>query len=217
MCYQPRNTALGRFNVDSSSFNQLKSTVVNADRGSDKHRQRDIYEMASLIMETDAIQHDMATNNCSNIVDQSNKKPSRRSSPTASGSAMDTQKLDMAQAKWPDANVDSKDKWWASGNGLQKWTCLVCTYHNYPKSKKCVICYTVRGRRSPPHSPTPLPELETIPCVPDTAQCSHNSVPVDTNSVLRSTSRSQSEPSDTGPHAEQPDTTNVAANRRQSL
>lgn len=31
----------------------------------------------------------------------------------------------------------------------KKWTCTACTYENWPKAKKCVICMTGRGRLSP--------------------------------------------------------------------
>jgi len=31
----------------------------------------------------------------------------------------------------------------------QKWSCSVCTYENWPKAVKCIMCMTVRGRISP--------------------------------------------------------------------
>lgn len=31
----------------------------------------------------------------------------------------------------------------------KKWICVACTYENWPKAKKCVICMTGRGRLSP--------------------------------------------------------------------
>ncbi|XP_022672283.1 ubiquitin thioesterase zranb1-B-like isoform X1 [Varroa destructor] len=32
-----------------------------------------------------------------------------------------------------------------SGGSGQKWTCLMCTYANWPKSQRCVMCYTFRN------------------------------------------------------------------------
>lgn len=34
----------------------------------------------------------------------------------------------------------------------QKWTCSVCTYENWPKAVKCIMCTTARGRISPDSS-----------------------------------------------------------------
>ncbi len=49
----------------------------------------------------------------------------------------------------------------------KKWNCLVCTYLNWPKSKKCVQCYTQRcSRRSSPkqNSPRSCPQSPcTVP------------------------------------------------------
>lgn len=46
----------------------------------------------------------------------------------------------------------------------QKWTCSVCTYENWPKAVKCIMCSTMRGRISPDSSSPCIssPERETF-------------------------------------------------------
>ena len=40
-----------------------------------------------------------------------------------------------------------------------KWTCRACTYENWPKSQKCVICGTSRGKLSPDSRRTASPDI----------------------------------------------------------
>jgi hypothetical protein len=53
----------------------------------------------------------------------------------------------IAQAARPDNSVTSPEvKWWTTGSSsLAKWTCMACTYENWPKANKCTLCYTSKG------------------------------------------------------------------------
>jgi len=33
---------------------------------------------------------------------------------------------------------------------LNKWSCLVCTYENWPRTQKCAMCFTPLGKKAPP-------------------------------------------------------------------
>ena len=41
-------------------------------------------------------------------------------------------------------------------SGKVKWTCKACTYENWPKATKCIICGTSKGRASPEIMTSPL-------------------------------------------------------------
>lgn len=44
----------------------------------------------------------------------------------------------------------SGEKWWATGTGsLAKWACQACTYENWPKSNRCVLCYSPKVNSMP--------------------------------------------------------------------
>ena len=36
-----------------------------------------------------------------------------------------------------------------AGNAGSKWTCKACTYSNWPRSQKCILCGTAKGRTTP--------------------------------------------------------------------
>lgn len=46
----------------------------------------------------------------------------------------------------------------------QKWSCHVCTYENWPKAVKCIMCCTTKSRISPVSSTHSIssPERETV-------------------------------------------------------
>ena len=51
----------------------------------------------------------------------------------------------------PECNDESQnDKNRALGiYSAKKWTCIMCTYENWPKSLKCAMCHTTRRARNP--------------------------------------------------------------------
>ena len=41
-----------------------------------------------------------------------------------------------------------------SSTSSNKWSCLVCTFENFPKAGACVLCGARKGRSSPEHLQT---------------------------------------------------------------
>ncbi|XP_005111227.1 ubiquitin thioesterase zranb1-B [Aplysia californica] len=53
-----------------------------------------------------------------------------------------------------ETNSDNKSNAYSAIHNPLKWICVTCTYENWPRSQKCVICLTPRGR--PSESPSPV-------------------------------------------------------------
>lgn len=66
---------------------------------------------------------------------------------------LQNQQLEMGHSEIGTSSVsdnNDRNKTWSRS---LKWCCLACTYENWPKSQKCVICHSIRPRDSQPGSP----------------------------------------------------------------
>lgn len=70
---------------------------------------------------------------------------SRRSSPRSPNSPNQTLKINNQQIKTLDSSNNTTN---AINNALKKWSCKVCTYQNWPKSQRCVMCHVNRSSNS---------------------------------------------------------------------
>lgn len=106
--------------------------------------------------------------------------------------------------KSPDMTKETKDMQNGQNRvyaiAQQKWTCVACTYKNWPKSLKCVLCMTPRGKTSPDEKVLTLDQDErcsTSPednriCAPSsTAASSSGSPNKQVQSCIKRTSGSQ--------------------------
>ena len=59
-----------------------------------------------------------------------------------------------------------------------KWVCSACTFYNWPRSRRCVQCLTVRPRRSQPAvnivSSVSAPTTTTLPLIVNVNVTAHN-------------------------------------------
>jgi len=55
-----------------------------------------------------------------------------------------------AEMHSPLSSSPTNEKWWSVGSNNQKWACLVCTYDNWQKTNKCIMCNTSKGSSLPP-------------------------------------------------------------------